>query len=290
MIKNAVVPVAGIGTRLLPATKSQPKEMLPVGKKPIVQYVVEELARAGCEQILFVTGRGKDSIENHFDHNPEPAESLRRAAKDDLLEELSFENLDVHYLYTRQSVQRGLGDAILCGEPFAGDEPFVVALGDSIIGLNGTSSICSRLAEAYEDNQAAAVIGVEQVAPDQVGFYGVVKPESEGDVFAISDVVEKPTPAEAPSDLAIVGRYVFSPKIFERLRRVEPDARREIQLTDAIRMLCESGERVMGVRLPEGEKRYDIGNFGSYFKTFVEFALADPQYGPGLRKKLDELL
>ena len=290
MIKNAVVPVAGIGTRLLPATKSQPKEMLPVGKKPIVQYVVEELARAGCEQILFVTGRGKDSIENHFDHDPELAESLRRAAKDDLLEELAFENIDVHYLYTSQSVQRGLGDAILCGEPFAGEEPFVVALGDSIIGLNGTSSICSRLAEAYEENQAAAVIGVEQVTPDQVGFYGVVKPESEGDVFAISDVVEKPTPAEAPSDLAIAGRYVFSPKIFERLRRVEPDARQEIQLTDAIRMLCESGERVMGVRLPEGEKRYDIGNFGSYFKTFVEFALADPQYGPGLRKKLDELL
>ena len=264
--------------------------MLPVGKKPIVQYVVEELARAGCEQILFVTGRGKDSIENHFDHDPELAESLRRAAKDDLLEELAFENIDVHYLYTSQSVQRGLGDAILCGEPFAGEEPFVVALGDSIIGLNGTSSICSRLAEAYEENQAAAVIGVEQVTPDQVGFYGVVKPESEGDVFAISDVVEKPTPAEAPSDLAIAGRYVFSPKIFERLRRVEPDARQEIQLTDAIRMLCESGERVMGVRLPEGEKRYDIGNFGSYFKTFVEFALADPQYGPGLRKKLDELL
>ncbi len=290
MIKNAVVPVAGIGTRLLPATKSQPKEMLPVGKKPIVQYVVEELARSGCEQILFVTGRGKDSIENHFDHNPDLAESLRRAAKDDLLEELAFENIDVHYLYTRQSVQRGLGDAILCGEPFAGDDPFVVALGDSIIGLNGTSSICSRLAEAYEDSQAAAVIGVEQVSPDQVGFYGVVKPESSGDVFDISDVVEKPSPADAPSDLAIAGRYVFSPMIFEMLRRVEPDAHQEIQLTDAVRMLCESGERVMGVKLPPGEKRYDIGNFGSYFKTFVEFALADPLYGPGLRKKLDELL
>ena len=290
MIKNAVVPVAGIGTRLLPATKSQPKEMLPVGKKPIVQYVVEELARSGCEQILFVTGRGKDSIENHFDHNPDLAESLRRAAKDDLLEELAFENIDVHYLYTRQSVQRGLGDAILCGEPFAGDDPFVVALGDSIIGLNGTSSICSRLAEAYEDSQAAAVIGVEQVSPDQVGFYGVVKPESSGDVFDISDVVEKPSPADAPSDLAIAGRYVFSPMIFEMLRRVEPDAHQEIQLTDAVGMLCESGERVMGVKLPPGEKRYDIGNFGSYFKTFVEFALADPLYGPGLRKKLDELL
>ncbi len=290
MIKNAVVPVAGIGTRLLPATKSQPKEMLPVGKKPIVQYVVEELARSGCEQILFVTGRGKDSIENHFDHNPDLAESLRRAAKDDLLEELAFENIDVHYLYTRQSVQRGLGDAILHGEPFVGDEPFVVALGDSIIGLNGASSICSRLAEAYEQNQAAAVIGVEQVSPDQVGFYGVVKPESKGEVFDISDVVEKPSPADAPSDLAIAGRYVLSPMIFEMLRRVEPDARQEIQLTDAIRMLCESGERVMGVKLPAGEKRYDIGNFGSYFKTFVEFALADPLYGPGVRKKLEELL
>lgn len=290
MIKNAVVPVAGHGTRLLPATKSQPKEMLPVGKKPIVQYVVEELSRAGCEQILFVTGRGKDSIENHFDHDPELAESLRRAAKDDLLEELAFENIDVHYLYTRQSVQRGLGDAILCGEPFAGDEPFVVALGDSIIGLNGNSSICSRLSAAYEENQAAAVIGVEQVAPDQVGFYGVVKPESDGDVFEISNVVEKPLPADAPSDLAIAGRYAFSPIIFEMLRRVEPDARQEVQLTDAIRMLCESGERVIGVKLPPGEKRYDIGNFGSYFKTFVEFALADPLYGPGLRKKLEELL
>ena len=290
MIKNAVVPVAGHGTRLLPATKSQPKEMLPVGKKPIVQYVVEELSRAGCEQILFVTGRGKDSIENHFDHDPELAESLRRAAKDDLLEELAFENIDVHYLYTRQSVQRGLGDAILCGEPFAGDEPFVVALGDSIIGLNGNSSICSRLSAAYEENQAAAVIGVEQVAPDQVGFYGVVKPESDGDVFEISNVVEKPSPADAPSDFAIAGRYAFSPIIFEMLRRVEPDARQEVQLTDAIRMLCESGERVIGVKLPPGEKRYDIGNFGSYFKTFVEFALADPLYGPGLRKKLEELL
>lgn len=290
MIKNAVVPVAGMGTRLLPATKSQPKEMLPVGKKPIVQYVVEELARAGCEQILFVTGRGKDSIENHFDHNPELAESLRRAAKDDLLEELAFENIDVNYLYTRQSVQRGLGDAILCSEAFAGDEPFVAALGDSIIGLNGSSSICRRLSEVYEESEAAAVIGVEQVAPDQVSFYGVVKPESEGEVFDVGNVVEKPAPAEAPSNLAIAGRYAFSPTIFEMLRRVEPDARREIQLTDAIRMLCESGKRVMGVKLPAGEKRYDIGNFGSYFKTFVEFALADPQYGPGLRKTLGELL
>ena len=177
-----------------------------------------------------------------------------------------------------------------CCPRCAGDEPFVVALGDSIIVLNGSSSICSRLCEVYEESEPAAVIGVEQVAPDQVSFYGVVKPESEGEVFDVGNVVEKPAPAEAPSNLAIAGRYAFSPTIFEMLRRVEPDARREIQLTDAIRMLCESGKRVMGVKLPAGEKRYDIGNFSSYFKTFVEFALADPQYGPGLRKTLDEFL
>lgn len=291
MIKNAVVPVAGHGTRLLPATKSQPKEMLPVGKKPIVQYVVEELARAGCEQILFVTGRGKYSIENHFDHNPELAESLRRATKDNLLDELSFENIKINYLYTRQTVQRGLGDAILCGEPFVGREPFVVALGDSIIGLRGDSSICNRLSEVYKDTQAAAVIAIEQVEPDQVSSYGVVKPETEDEeVFEISDVIEKPTPSEAPSNFVVSGRYVFSPVIFDLLRLVEADANQEIQLTDAIRMLCKSGERVMGVKLPVGEKRYDIGNFDSYFSTFLEFALADPLHGPELRRKLVKLL
>lgn len=291
MIKNAVVPVAGHGTRLLPATKSQPKEMLPVGKKPIVQYVVEELARAGCEQILFVTGRGKYSIENHFDHNPELAESLHRATKDNLLDELSFENIKINYLYTRQTVQRGLGDAILCSEPFVGREPFVVALGDSIIGLSGDSSICNRLSEVYKDTQAAAVIAIEQVEPDQVSLYGVVKPETEDEeVFEISDVIEKPTPSEAPSNFVVSGRYVFSPVIFDLLRLVEADANQEIQLTDAIRMLCKSGERVMGVRLPAGEKRYDIGNFDSYFSTFLEFALADPLHGPELRRKLHKLL
>ena len=290
MIKNAVVPVAGLGTRLLPATKSQPKEMLPVGKKPIVQYVVEELARSGCEQILFVTGRGKDSIENHFDHDPELVDSLRRAAKNELLDELSFENIKAHYLYTRQSVQRGLGDAILCGEPFAGENPFMVALGDSIIGLNGESSICKRMRGVFEENGAAAVIAVEEVSAAQVSNYGVVKPESDGDVFVISDLVEKPRPENAPSNLAIAGRYAFSPAIFGLIRQVEPDRRGEIQLTDAIRLMCESGERVMGVKLAPNEKRYDIGNFPSYFETFCEFALSDPRYGPGLREKLRKLL
>lgn len=290
MIKNAIVPVAGLGTRLLPATKSQPKEMLPVGKKPVVQYVVEELARSGLREILFVTGRGKDSIENHFDRDPELIESLRNAAKDDLLDELHFEELKIHYLYTRQSVQRGLGDAILCGEPFVGHDPFVVALGDSIIGLNGESTICHRMCDIYEENQAAAVIGVEEVARENVSHYGVVKPDNGGDVFNISTLVEKPRPEDAPSNLAIAGRYVFSPVIFDMIRKVSPDKRQEIQITDAIRMLCETGRRVMGVRLSPGERRYDIGNFQSYFETFLEFALADDQYGPRLKERLRQLL
>ena len=240
MIKNAVVPVAGLGTRLLPATKSQPKEMLPVAKKPIVQYVVEELERCGVREILFVTGRGKASIENHFDHDPNLVASLNKSAKEDLIDELNFENLKTHYLYTRQSVQRGLGDAILCGAPFVGHDPFVVALGDSIIGLHGQSKVCQAMSDVFEEHQAAAVIAVEPVEADQVSFYGVVKPDGDGDVFGINDLVEKPAPDTAPSRLAIAGRYVFSPVIFDMIRKVEPDARGEIQLTEAIRMLCES--------------------------------------------------
>ena len=290
MIKNAVVPVAGLGTRLLPATKSQPKEMLPVATKPIVQYVVEELAGSGVQQILFVTGRGKASIENHFDHDPNLLASLNAAAKEDLIDELAFENLNTHFLYTRQSIQRGLGDAILCGEPFVGHDPFIVALGDSIIGLRGRSTICARMSEVLERHQAAAVIAVEPVSREHVSFYGVVKPETDGDIFAISDLVEKPTPEDAPSNLAIVGRYAFQPVIFDMIRRLKPDKHNEIGLTEAIRILCETGQRVMGVKLQPGEHRYDIGNYPSYFETFVEFALADPKYGPRLRERLAGML
>lgn len=287
------MPVAGLGTRLLPATKSQPKEMLPVARKPIVQYVVEELTRTGVRQVLFVTGRGKTSIENHFDSDPNLLASLSQAAKDELIDELGFENLGTHFLYTRQSVQRGLGDAVLCGEPFAGHDPFIVALGDSIIGLHGQSMICEKLSQVYEEYKAAAVIAVEAVDPEQVSLYGIVRPENgaaEGEVFSVSDLAEKPQPRDAPSNLAIVGRYVFAPVIFDLIRRVKPDARGEIQLTEAIRLLCRSGGRVVAVKLPPGQTRYDIGNYQSYFATFVEFALADPKHGPALREKLKKLL
>lgn len=290
MINRAIVPVAGHGTRLLPATKSQPKEMLPVARKPIVQYVVEELCRNGVEEILFVTGRNKSSIENHFDYDPELYRTLADAQKLDLLNE-TFRESRANFFYTRQRMQKGLGDAILCGESFAGEEPFVVALGDSILGLHANSQVVTRMAEVFAAKRASCVLAVEEVPREETRHYGIVQPEGLAeDVFRVVDLVEKPEPEEAPSNLAIAGRYVFSPLIFDLIRGVQPDKRGEIQVTDAIRMLCEEGKRVVAVRLPAGEKRYDIGNFPSYFESFVEFALADPEYGAGFRKTLERLL
>jgi UTP--glucose-1-phosphate uridylyltransferase len=291
VILSAIVPVAGFGTRLLPATKSQPKEMLPVARKPIVQYVAEELVNNGLKQVLFVTGRGKSSIENHFDHDPELSRLLHETNKTDLLEALSFSELDLKYFYTRQPVQRGLGDAILCGEQFAGQNPFVVALGDSIIGMNGQSNLVSRMVRLFEDQRAAAVVAVEEVPREEVRHYGIVDPAStDGDVVRVANLVEKPAVDAAPSNLAIAARYVFSPLIFDLIRQTEIDHRGEVQLTSAIQRMCEEGQRVLAVKLPPTEKRYDIGNFPSYYETFIEFALADPEYGPALRERLRELL
>jgi UTP--glucose-1-phosphate uridylyltransferase len=291
VIKSALVPVAGHGTRLLPATKSQPKEMLPVARKPIVQYVVEELVSNGIQQILFVTGRSKASIENHFDHDPELFRALRSADRHDLLSEIDFEPLKANFFYTRQRLQQGLGDAVLCGENFAGEEPFLVALGDSILGLNAVSRAVSRMADVFDSKRASCVIAVEEVPLEETAHYGIVQPENgPGDVFRIVNLVEKPAAKDAPSNLAIAGRYIFSPVIFDMIRRVQPDRRGEIQLTSAIQYLCDEGRRVMAVKLTPEEKRYDIGNFPSYFETFVEFALADPQFGPGFRTVLERLL
>jgi len=290
VIQSAVVPVAGLGTRLLPATKSQPKEMLPVARKPIVQYVVEELVSNGIQQILFVTGRSKSAIENHFDHDPELFQALTQSNKQDLLRELDFEALKANFFYTRQRFQRGLGDAILCAENFAGEEPFLVALGDSILGLHAVSRAVSRMADVFDSKRASCVIAVEEVPMEESSHYGIVQPEQCGDVFRVVNLVEKPAPGEAPSNLAIAGRYIFSPLLFDMIRRVKPDKRGEIQLTDAIQFMCEEGRRVMAVKLSPEEKRYDIGNFPSYFESFVEFALADPVYGADFRRVLERLL
>jgi UTP--glucose-1-phosphate uridylyltransferase len=289
-IDIAVVPVAGLGTRLLPATKSQPKEMLPVGRKPVVQYVVEELTRVGMKRLLFVTGPGKASIENHFDLNSELIQTLRESGKEDLLEELEFERAAVQYFYTRQRQTLGLGHAVLCAQAFVGRQPFVVALGDSIIGMHAESDVVGRMTRCFQERQASAVIAFEEVPEADVHQYGIARPRSGGDVFEIDDVVEKPAPGEAPSNLAIAARYVLSPVIFEALGRTAPGKNGEIQLTDAIRSVIRGGGTAYGVRLHRGERRYDIGNFESYFRAFVEFALADPRFGAPLGRYLEDLL
>jgi UTP--glucose-1-phosphate uridylyltransferase len=277
MIPIAVVPVAGLGTRLLPATKSQPKEMLPVAKKPVVQYVVEELEANGVKQVLFVTGRNKASIENHFDFDHELMRTLREGGKEDLLAELEYERMRMQFFFTRQRRQKGLGDAVLCGQRFTEDAPFVLALGDSIIGLNGGSKVVERMGDLFAREKASAVIAVEAVPRESVSSYGVVEPGAElGDgAFVIEDLVEKPDPEVAPSNLAIAARYVFGPEIYPALCKTVPGKGGEIQLTDAIRILAAEGHRILGVRLGEKEKRYDIGNFESYFEAFIDFALAE---------------
>ena len=289
-IDLAVVPVAGLGTRLLPATKSQPKEMLPVGRKPVVQYVVEELTRVGMKRMLFITGPGKASIENHFDLNGELIQTLRESGKEELLAELEYERAAVQYFYTRQRQLLGLGHAVLCAKAFVGREPFVVALGDSIIGMHAESDVVGRMTRHFVDRQAAAVVAFEEVPDAEVSNYGIARPRTSGEVFEIADLIEKPSRQDAPSNLAIAARYVLSPHVFEALQKTPPGKGGEIQLTDAIRTLMREGGRVYGVRLHASERRYDIGNFESYFEAFVEFALADPKFGAGLRRRLEELL
>jgi UTP--glucose-1-phosphate uridylyltransferase len=284
-IPMAVVPVAGLGTRLLPATKSQPKEMLPVAKKPVVQYVVEELEANGIQQVLFITGKNKSSIENHFDFDHELMRTLRSGNKKDLLAELQFEQMPLQFFFTRQRVQKGLGDAILCGKLFTQEAPFVVALGDSIIGLRGQSGVVRRMVEAFDSERASCMIAVEEVPIETVFSYGVVKPGRDlgGGAFVIDELVEKPAPADAPSNLAIAARYVFSSEVYPALEKTSPGKGGEIQLTDAIRILLKEGRKIIGMRLGPDEKRYDIGNFESYFEAFIEFALAEY---PELKKLL----
>lgn len=305
-VDYAVVPVAGRGTRLLPLTKSQPKEMLPVGRKPVVQYVVEELAHCGVRRLVFITGPGKAAIENHFDIDAELISHLRETGKEDLLAELSFERDDLEYFYTRQRRQLGLGHAVLCARPMVGGQPFVVALGDSMIGPGAHSDITARLVRAFEEHSAAAAIAFEQVPTEDVIHYGIARPKpaagtsalaaaasgepSVGEVFELADLVEKPSVSEAPSRLAVAARYVFDPVIFEYLSRTPPGKGNEIQLTDAIRQLIRDGQKVVGLRLGPTEPRYDVGNFESYFQAFIDFALADPQYGPSTRAYLERSL
>ena len=285
MINLALIPVAGWGTRMLPATKSQPKEMLPIGRKPVVQFVVEELVQSGIRRLLFITGQGKTSIENHFDLDASLVAYLRDTGREEQLRDLQFARQDVEYFYTRQRQQLGLGHAVLCGQAMIGQQPFVVALGDSIIGLHAQSQNVSRMTSIFESEKADVVLAFDDVSPQEVVHFGIALPKgTPGDIFEVADLIEKPSVNEAPSTLAAAGRYVFSPAIFEALAKTQPGRGGEIQLTDAIRLLLNDGRKVLGVRLTPQEKRFDIGNFESYFQAFFEFALHDPQHGPALRR------
>jgi UTP--glucose-1-phosphate uridylyltransferase len=290
-IDLAVVTVAAQGIRMLPLTKSQPREMLPVGRKPAVQYVVDELNQAGCRRLLFITGPEKASIENHFSVNENLVALLRETCREDYLAELDFERQDLDYFFTRQRRQLGLGHAVLCAKPLVDEANFVVALGDSIIGVGGNSDIVPRLVEEFESTGADAVIAIEPIPAESVEQSGiVVAVNRQNHSFRIGDIVEKPTADDAPSNLAVAGRYVFSPKIFPHLEKTTPGKDGQIQLTDGIKSLIAGGGHVRGVLLREGEHRFDIGDFESYFRTFLEFALADPKYGPALARHLETLV
>jgi UTP--glucose-1-phosphate uridylyltransferase len=288
-MKNAVIPVAGLGTRLLPATKSQPKEMLPVGRKPVVQYIVEELIHVGIDEILFITGPGKTSIENHFGINHELVQILRENGKEELLAELEFDRFQARYYFTRQRQLLGLGHAVLCARSFVGNQPFVVALGDSIIGLHTTSDVVRRMQHCFEEYDCAAVLAFEEVPEHEIPQFGIAQPKNLDDCFEVLDIIEKPDLSEAPSNLAVAARYVFTPAIFDALDNTKPGKGGEIQLTDAVKLLIEDGKRVYGVRLNRDEHRYDIGNFESYFRAFTEFALADEKHGASLREYIATL-
>jgi len=288
-IVKVVVPVAGMGTRLLPATKSQPKEMLPVGRRPVVQYVVEELQAAGLNQILFVTGRKKSAIEDHFDADPELIRMLSAGGGYELLKELNFTETDASFFYTRQSMPKGLADAVNHARRFVGDDHFVVALGDSIITSRDGSSFLQDMIASHLQSGAACTIAVEEVNPEDVYRYGIVKPKAgmeDAQDFDLEDLIEKPRVDTAPSNLAIAARYVFSPVLFDAINRTVPDRNGELQLTDSIRLLMQLGHRVRAIRLGAGGRRYDIGNFESYFKAFIDFAIADEKYGYLVRQYL----
>ena len=271
-----MIPVAGLGTRLLPATRSAPKEMLPVVDKPIVQYVVEELAQAGIERLLFVTGRRKRAIEDHFDYDPELGDSA-----------VPGHALEISYV--RQPRPLGLGDALRHGQAFAGSEGAVVALGDAIIEPPSDDSpgIVARLIEAYESAAASAALAVTEVAESRVSQYGVVVADGEGNV---SDVVEKPPAGAVNSRLAIAARYVLGPDVFAALRDAEPDQTGEVQLADALRSVIAAGGRVVAVELGPGERRHDIGTVEGYCTAFIEHALRHPTLGQSLRERASALL
>src|SRR5689334_16055553 len=284
-VRKAVIPAAGLGTRFLPATKSSPKEMLPVVDKPSIQYVVEEAVRAGITDILVITGRSKRAIEDHFDRNFELEYYLEQGGKHELLKEVqaSAELADIHYV--RQQDPLGLGHAVSVARSHIGNEPFAVLLADDI--MIDDSTLLRAMLDVH-DRYGRSVVALQQVAPEEVSSYGCVEPDSlHEDLVEIRRIVEKPKPKDAPSNLAVMGRYVFTPEIFDALDRIEPGRGGELQLTDAIQLLLEE-QTVYGQRLTFGP--YDVGHKVDFLRANIELALDRPDIGPQVESFLRELM
>lgn len=283
-VKKAIIPAAGLGTRFLPATKAMPKEMLPIVDKPTIQYIVEEAVESGIEDIIIVTGKGKRSIEDHFDHAIELEHNLFRKGKFELLDEVRrSSNVDIHYI--RQKEARGLGHAVWCARNFIGNEPFAVLLGDDIV--QSEIPCIGQLAEQYELLEKS-VIGVQTVAQDQTNRYGIVAPiEKINRLYSVDYFVEKPPAGQEPSRLAIMGRYILTPEIFDFLEHQEEGAGGEIQLTDAIQKLNES----QGVYAYDFEgTRHDVGEKLGFIMTTLDFALQKEDLRMPLLQGIEQLL
>ena len=281
---KAVIPAAGLGTRFLPATKAQPKEMLPIVDKPAIQFVVEEAINSGIDDIIIITGRGKRAIEDHFDRSFELEYVLREKGKMDLLKQVVdiSELADIHYL--RQKEMKGLGHAVYCARDHIGNEPFAVLLGDSIVNSHVP---CTRQMMNYHHRFKGSIIAVEEVAPDKISNYGVVDPEPlDAGIYRIKDLVEKPRPEDAPSNLGIIGRYILTPRIFDIIKNTTPGKGGEVQLTDALRALKQEEE--MYACKFQG-KLYDIGNKLDYLKASVEMGLENKEIGSKFREYLKDL-
>ncbi len=282
-IKKAVFPVAGMGTRFLPATKASPKEMLPIVDKPLIQYAVEEAVAAGCTEMVFVTGRNKRSIEDHFDKAYELETELEQRNKDKLLEHVKdILPPEITCLYIRQAEALGLGHAVLCARAAVGDNPFAVILADDLI--DAPQGALKQMVDIY--NQTGnSVLGVETVDPSQTGSYGIVEVENLKNYKRITNIVEKPNPEEAPSNLAVVGRYILTPRIFDLLTNLPRGAGNEIQLTDGIARLLDH-EFVLAHAF-EGT-RYDCGSKLGYLEATVAYGLKHPETGAAFRELLQQ--
>ena len=289
-IKKAVIPAAGFGTRFLPATKATPKEMLPIVDKPTIQYIVEEALASGIEEILIISGHAKRAIEDHFDSAPVLERELEEKGKDDLLA-IVRETADINVHYIRQKKMRGLGDAILCAKSCMAGEPFAVLLGDDVVyadATKGQQPALRQLIDIY-DAYGGSVLGCQQVVPEKVSSYGIVagKEIAGSKLLKVSDMIEKPELSEAPSNIAVLGRYIISPTIFELLEHTAPGKGGEVQLTDALKQLA-LVEPVWAYCF-EG-KRYDVGDKLGFLKATVEFALRRPDLGGPFRSYLEELM